>query len=359
MALKNVLYLSVSLVLTAGIALAQQQATPAVPAEPPTEPFGGFSFFMEGGGFLGVYTEEITKDNLSQYDLRDARGVGVTEVAKDSPAEKAGLRKGDVITRFDGEAVSSVRKLNRLVSEVAPDHKVSLGISRGGSDQEVAVTIGRRQGTYSDTLGKMTIPRNGFPKMEGFPKIENFLDGATVFSLVNGRRIGVATTQLTRQLADYFGVADGKGVLVTSVSENSPAAKAGLKAGDVITAVDAEKIEGSGDLSRAINKQKDGDITLTIVRDKNQRTIKVTPEKSKNELLRPGRTANQKVIRDQVRAAIRQGAREGRIVIPRMELPSIPAINVAVPEINLPVIPEINVVMPRVKVIRTGKRVLI
>ena len=84
--------------------------------------------------------------------------------------------------------------------------------------------------------------------------------------------------QLTKQLADYFGVADGQGVLVTAVTDDSPAAKAGVKAGDVITAIDGEKIDGAGDLSRAINKKKDGDVTLTVIRNKNQRTINVTPK---------------------------------------------------------------------------------
>ena len=75
MTFRRVLYLSVSLFLTAGIALAQQPSTPAMPAEPPmaAEPFGAFSLFVDGGGFLGVYAEEITKDNMSQYGLRDAR----------------------------------------------------------------------------------------------------------------------------------------------------------------------------------------------------------------------------------------------------------------------------------------------
>lgn len=352
MTFKRLLYLSVSLLLTAGFALAQQPAIPADPAEPPlaNEPFGSFSFFVEGGGFLGVYTEEITKENMAQYGLHDARGVGITEVVKDSPAERAGLKKGDVITRFDDEAVTSIRKLNRLVSEVAADHKVNLTVSRGGVDENLAVTIGKRQG-YADTLSKMTIPRGSFPRLEDLP------EGASVLSLGNSRRIGVGTTQLTKQLADYFGVADGKGVLVTSVSENSPAAKAGIKAGDVITAVDGEKVEGPGDLSRAINKQKDGEVTLTIVRDKSQRTIKVTPAKTESELIRTGRTANQRVIRDEVRKAIRNGASEGRIVIPRIELPAIPAINVSVPRIILPDIPEINVVIPKVRVVRTGRRV--
>ena len=354
MSFKNVLNLSVSLLLTAGIALAQQPSTQAPTAEP-DEPFGAFSFLVEGNGFLGVYTEEISKDNMAQYGLREIRGVGVTEVAKDSPAERAGLRKGDVITRFDNEPVSSVRKLNRLVSEVAPDHKVSLGISRAGSDQEVSVTIGKRAG-YADTTSRMTLPRGNFP-MEGFPSIEGWPQG-NVWTFGNGRRIGVGTTPLTKQLADYFGVSDGKGLLVTSVSENSAAAKAVIKAGDVIIAVDGEKIESSGDLSRAINNKKDGEITLTIVRDKNQRTIKLTPEKTENQILRSGRVANSQVLRDQ----IRQGAREGRIVIPRIELPSIPAMNISVPRIDLPTIPEINVVvphMPRVRVIRKGRRILI
>ncbi|MCU1266275.1 MAG: trypsin-like serine protease with C-terminal domain [Acidobacteria bacterium] len=354
MKFKSVLYLSVSLFLIAGVALAQQPATPAVPAEPPAgEPFGSFSLFADGGGFLGVYTEEITKDNMAQYGLREARGVGITEVVKDSPAERAGLKKGDVITRFDNEGITSARKLNRLVSEVAPDHKVSLTISRGGADENLSVTIAKRQG-YGDTFGKMTIPHGSFPRIEDMP------EGTTIFSLGNGRRIGVSTTQLTKQLADFFGVTDGKGVLVTSVSDNSPAAKAGIKAGDVITGIDGEKVESSGDLSRAINKQKDGEVTLTIMRDKSPRSIRVTPEKSENELLRPGRTANQRVrdqMRDEIRQAIRDGARDGRIVIPRIALPSIPAINVSVPQIDLPVIPEINVVVPQVRVLRSGRRV--
>ena len=91
-----------------------------------------------------------------------------------------------------------------------------------------------------------------------FPRNER-QDGL-VFSFGNNRRIGLTTQPLTKQLADYFGVTDGKGVLVTSVAEDGPAAKAGVKAGDVITAIDGEKIEGAGDLSRGINKQKDGDV---------------------------------------------------------------------------------------------------
>jgi len=351
---KNILFLLVSLLLTTGVAIAQQPATPPALTSPPLsgDPSGAFSLFVDGGSFLGVYAEDISNANMSNYGLRNARGVGITEVIKNSPAEKAGLKKGDVILRFDDETVSSVRKLNRLVSEAAPDHTVKLGISRGGSDQEVTVTLAKRD-DLSNTIWQgmprgdvfRTMPRGEFPKLD--PIGEN--QEALVFALGGNRRIGVSTQSLTKQLADYFGVTDGKGVLVTSVSEDSPAARAGIRAGDVITAIDGEKIEGSGDLSRAINKQKDGDVTLTIIRDKSPRTIKVTPEKT--EGLRPGRVIGPQ-IRAQTRDAILRGVSEGRIVIPQIALPSIPAVNVTVPRIDLPVIPQIDIVIPAIPRVR-------
>ena len=380
---KNAFCLLVSLLLTSSAVLAQQVA-PAPPGAPgmpavPGEPLGAFSLFIEGGSFLGVYAEDLNKENMGRYGMREVRGVGITQVVKDSPAEKAGLKKDDVILRFEGDSVTSVRKLNRLVSEVAPDQSVRLGISRGGSEQEVSVTIGKRDHSL-----------NAFNRLEGLQGMEGFkglglqkLDGleglgdlknfkvpegnvwkwegqgpgndSFVYALGNNRRMGVSTVQLTKQLADYFGIADGKGVLVTSVSDGSPAAKAGFKAGDVITTVDGDTIEGPGDLSRAINKNKDGEVTVVVIRDKKQRTIKVTPEKTQTQLVRPGRVANQRVIRDQIRTAVRQGVANGQVVIPNIVIPAIPAVNISTPRIEMPVIPEIRIAipaMPKVRVIR-------
>ncbi|MCA1605473.1 MAG: PDZ domain-containing protein, partial [Acidobacteria bacterium] len=163
------------------------------------------------------------------------------------------------------------------------------------------------------------------------------------YAFGNHRRIGVSTMQLTKQLAEYFGIADGNGVLVTAVTDDSPAAKAGVKAGDVITAVDGEKVEGAGDLSRGINKKKDGDVTLTVIRNKDQRRITVTPK------VDPTPTG-----------VIGQGGRT--IVIPRVELGEIPEMNIRIPRIELPAMPEINVEVPgkirvpKVRVIRTGSQ---
>lgn len=258
------------LLISCGAAMAQD--TPAPPAMPSTpDAPKEFTFYLGGGSFLGIYPEEVTRENIGKFNLRDARGVAVSKVIEGSPADKAGIRKDDVVLRFNGEEVTSVRKLNRMISEVAPDHVARLTISRNGAEQELSITVGKRE-DFNTLVGPGAYPGKLLQELNRAP-------GPYTLAFGSGRRIGVSTNTLTKQLADYFGVADDKGVLITSVRENSPAAKAGLKAGDVITEVDGEKIDEVGDLSRAINRKSEGEITLTIVRDKSQRTIRVTPEK--------------------------------------------------------------------------------
>jgi membrane-associated protease RseP (regulator of RpoE activity) len=210
----------------------------------------------------------------------------------------------------------------------------------------VAVTIGKRNQSIN-AMGDWHAFDNlkGLDKIEGLERLKDFElnmpPGAKVWKwegpgkdgmmlpFGNHRRIGISTTQLTKQLAEYFGIGDSQGVLVTSVVDDSPAAKAGLKAGDVITAIDGDKVEDAGDLAQGINKKKDGDVTLTVIRNKNQRTITVTPKEE------PGSFP----------AGTPQGVRT--IVIPRVELGSIPEMNIRVPRIDLPNTPEINVTVPR------------
>jgi len=270
-------------------------------------------------------------------------GYGVTQVMKDSPADKAGLRKDDVILRIDGENVSSVRKLNRLVSELAPDQSVKLSFSRGGAEQEVTATIGKHPNrSFAGSVfpngtkvwrwdrDNMKPFKFEFPPLgESYNLLDKDNDSAII--LGNSRRIGVSTMELSKQLADYFGITGGQGVLVTSVTADGPAAKAGVKAGDVITAVDGEAVDSPGDIARAINRKKEGEVTLTIIRNKSQQTIHVTPSESR---LR----------------GVLDGAQLGRrIVIPRIEIPDI---NIAMPNVVVPAIsiPSININLPRVRV---------
>jgi serine protease Do len=279
---------------------------------------------------------------MGRYGLNQVRGVGVTQVVKDSPAEKAGIRKDDVILRLDGENVTSVRKLNRLISEIAPDQTVAVSVSRGGTEHQLTATIAKRRNatTFSDSWTQLE------PKVWRWEGPLQDQAGDLAYAFGNRRRIGVSTTELTKQLADYFGIADGRGVLVTSVVEDGPAAKAGLKAGDVITAVDGEKVDSTGDISRIVNQKKEGDVTLTVVRNKSQQTIRVTPKQAESSFP----TINPRPV-------------VGRqIVIPRIQFPTIPEMNISIPRIEIPVIPSINIqlprVTPRVRVIRSTPRVI-
>ena len=340
------LTLSVGLI-AGGIVYAQQAATAPealLEAQEPATPEASrlFSIMMDGGTFLGVSVEDISKENMSRYGMREVRGVGVTQVLKDSPAEKAGLKKDDVILRFEGESVTSARKLTRLVGEASADQTVRLTISRGGSEQEVSATLAKHDGMQSVFGGAMprgilrgATPPEIFRGTAPFPMTAdpgmfqiNPGEGGFAFAFGN-RRIGVSTQPLTKQLADYFGVKDG-GLLITSVNDNSPAAKAGLKAGDVITAVDGEKVTSPGDVSRAISKKEDGPVSLTIIRDHSTRTVTVTPEKNpERTLMRPGTIGTR------------------RIVIPSIQVPAVPEMNIRIPRIAVPATPQIDVTVPR------------
>jgi membrane-associated protease RseP (regulator of RpoE activity) len=315
----------VAAVVFASVALAQVPSTHTAQGE------GARAFSMAFGGdnFLGVYTENITRENASRYGLSgEPRGVGITEVVENSPAAKAGLQKNDVILTFDGEQVSSTQKFQRLINESTPEHTARLTIARGGSERELTATLAKHDALgagmnalrmengelfrwdgkewqkesreewrkQSEEMRKQTEQlRDQLQKLRPLqqgmsPDAERHLreelekmqgqGGNFALAFSAGRRIGVTTTPLTDQLADYFGVSREGGVLVTSVTENSPAAKAGLKAGDIITEVDGERIKSAGDVTRLVSRKDEGDVTLTITRERNRRTFKVTPEKS-------------------------------------------------------------------------------
>lgn len=305
-----------------GVVFAQQTPAPAVEPNAP-EPF--VFYFGDGDSYLGIYPDDITRGNMSEYKLSEPRGVGIEKVLENSPAAKAGLQKGDVILRFNGEEVTSARKLTRLISEVAPDHQVKLTISRDGKERDINVTLGKRNEMSQIFKGQLG-------KIEG---LENLGKLKSTWNFGSYRRIGVSTMQLNKQLADYFGVTNDKAVLVTEVLENSAASKAGIKAGDVIIAVDGEKIDDVGDLSRAINKQKEGDVTLTIIRNRSQQLIKVTPEEHKGGMLAP--------------ELFNLGGQIRAVVTPEIVVTS-PSVNVTPPNVKVTV-PSVNVT-PRVKLFR-------
>lgn len=248
------------------------------------------------GGYLGVQANDINAENFAAFGLPAVRGVSVEKVVEGSPAEKAGLKAGDVILRFNGEEVTSARKLTRLVGEVAPDHQAALTIFRNGSEREITATLGKRPlpvlGNGAFAIGTPGAPGNfefrfpdvpnlpgELPKVHGIPLPKGDGGDVFVFRGMGSRQIGVGVIGLTKQLSEYFNVKGG--VLVNNVRQDSPAFKAGIKAGDIIVEVDAKEIANDIDLIRAISETKDGDVEVTYVRGGNRQTVKITPEEVK------------------------------------------------------------------------------
>ena len=281
---------ALTILTAATCAAANAQNAPDLPTERRVQRMA-FGVPFEGS-YLGVQTENISKENFSKYGLPTVRGVGIDSVVKDSPAAKAGLQKGDVIVKFEGEEVSSVVKLTRLIAETAPDHTAKLTIFRDGGEREISVTLGRREipqfqgGNFTFENTVPMIPRT--MQTVPLPPLGSG-DSNNVFVWRGGanRQIGVGVTSLTKQLGDYFGVAEGKGLLINSVRENSPAAKAGLKAGDVIVEIDGKEAKTMADLIRALNEKSEGGVSVTFIRDRNRQTVNITPETVKQEKMKP------------------------------------------------------------------------
>jgi serine protease Do len=217
-----------------------------------------------------------------------ATGAQVEGVREGSAAEKAGIKKGDIITEFDGERVRSARQLSRLVSETPEGRTVKAGLLRDGKRVDLSVTpeTGERASGDMEHGFQMAPPGDRFERRVPGPDARRFFfdmrpphgpgPGAEWFAFENRRgRLGVRIQDLTPQLAEYFGTTDG--VLVSSVDEHSPAAKAGLKAGDVITSVNGKAVQGGQALVEAVQAvDAGGELTIGYVRDRKSATAKAT-----------------------------------------------------------------------------------
>ena len=227
--------------------LALQAPTP--PAAPRAR--GVITRMAANRGWLGVGLGELTAERVSALKVPTNRGVEITLVNENSPAAKAGLKQHDVVLEMNGQKVQDGDDFARMISESLPGAKVTLQIWRGGATQTVNATLG------SHPIAFFSVP-------DVMPPIAPFPPDAFESMMGQSPRIGIEGEALEGQLADFFGVKEG--VLVRSVKENSPASKAGLKAGDVITKVGGTPVATPRELSgvmRAMHKTA----TFTVVRN--------------------------------------------------------------------------------------------
>jgi serine protease Do len=211
---------------------------------------------------------------ITVRDQAGASGVVVENVREGTPAIRAGLQKGDIVVEFDGEPARSARQFTRLVRETAPGRAVKMTVLREGSRRTVDITPeARDSATLQQFPGITGDARRAFPRDFDFrfdpqsPWTEGFFG--------TPQRMGVSVVPLSDQLAAYFGVKEG--VLVSEVTSGTPAATAGIQAGDVITTVNGRNVLSSGDLVREVRQAEPGStIDVRLTRNRKELAVKVT-----------------------------------------------------------------------------------
>jgi serine protease Do len=236
------------------------------------------AYVSTGGSYLGVGIRDVTSEDVEQLGLSHERGVYITDVQEGSPAEQVGIQEADVILGYSGVPVLSARQFQRMVGDTPRGREVEISLVRDRFTISVTPKVGSRRRGSSPHL-------DFFPHFEeegGF-RVAPFDRGKGRLSFSSRPRLGIRGEALTEQLADYFGVTQGEGVLITEVIEGTPAEEAALRAGDVIVSANGARVASVSDLSRQLGEDV---VELEIVRE--QRVQTVTAELKQKKRQRKG-----------------------------------------------------------------------
>jgi serine protease Do len=228
-------------------------------------------------GWLGVYTQELSPE-LEEALNHHGDAVLVTRAVANSPADRAGLRKGDLIVRVNSKSVGSPTELARAVQSFSPGDEVEIQIVRDGERRTLSPTLARR----NDTAPKKEKAEESWDSQEGkgsdyfkfeMPPGATAPDAPSLFNMgVGGVRLGVRIETLNPDLGEYFDIRDGQGVLVLDVIKDTPADKIGIRGGDVIIRIDDRDINDSDDLIKSV-AEAEGTVQVTVVRHGSRKTF--------------------------------------------------------------------------------------
>jgi serine protease Do len=249
------------------------------------QPFNSFTGLLTEpgatGSRIGVFLRDIDADRASVLKLGSVSGVEVTGVQAGSPAEQAGIKAGDVLLSYNSESIIGAQQLGRLVAETPVGRKVKIEYFRDGKVTTVTVTTARPMGAMTLTGEPTAFPRN----VGGLNEL--LLPGSfpTARFLWTNPQMGIECEVLNShdsepQLAEFFGVKHG--VLIRSVVKDSPAAKAGMRAGDVVTQIGDHAVADPKDLASYTRQEhyQPKPIAVEVVREHKPLTLKLnlTPD---------------------------------------------------------------------------------
>lgn len=215
-------------------------------------------------GWLGVSVQDVTKKAVREYDLKTDDGAYVVRVVEKSPADSVGIKSGDVIVEFSGRRIYDADDLSKTVRRTAPGAKTSVVVMRKADKKTFQVAVGKLPSRSSSFM------------FRGVPRIRMFHSGRGL--------LGLSVISLNEQLAEYFGAPNKEGVLVEEVEKESPAEKAGLKAGDVLLRVGSRTVSDIDDLRKALRKHESGEkVEVEVLRKGSKKTMTVEIEEDSGE----------------------------------------------------------------------------
>ncbi len=204
-------------------------------------------------GWLGVYIQKITDDLAKSFELTETKGALISEVFADSPASKAGLKRGDIITHFDGHEVNEMNELPKIVAATPIGKEVMVKVLRKGKKQELTVVIA---------------------------KMKNDDKKADVTAEDLGKQYGMSLQNITPKLSKHFALDSEDGLIVTDVDPAGPAADANVQRGDIILEVNQEEVKNIADLKKVLAKAEEDDSVLLLLKRRNN-TLYVTIKPNK------------------------------------------------------------------------------
>jgi len=270
---------------------------------------GGASvFFLSGAtggiashsaqGYLGVDVRDVPGDQLAALKLKESRGAEIIQVDHDAPAGKAGLREHDVVLQMNGQTVSGEDQIRRMLRATAPGATVTLLISRDGQQITVTTQVASRDQVERQALHLIVPEQQESPSSEPMesppsdsPASSPAIRGKSFLGtvLMSPAYTGAMLESMSPQLAGFFGVPSGAGLLVSNIQPNSPAALAGMHAGDVVLRADDRTLASTGDWAKAIKNSHGHPLNIVILRDKKEQTLTLAPDsKKRSSLEAPG-----------------------------------------------------------------------
>ena len=280
---------------------------------------GAAHFFLSGSGappahagqgYLGVGLRDVTAEQVAGLKLREARGAEIVLVDHDAPAGRAGLREHDVILAMNGQAMEGEAQIHRMLHEMPPGTTIVLLISRDGQQMTVTAQMADQEQVERQAWEQHLAGAGPQDPASDTADSDTSADTATANSSMRGGNrflgplpmdssyAGALLETMSAQLADYFGASGGTGLLVRSVEANSPAALAGMRAGDVVRSVNAKAVTSSTDWSRAIRDSRGRSLTVVVLRDRKEQTLTLTPNAKKHSSI------EQPLVADPVRIAL-------------------------------------------------------